>query len=817
MIPRLLRRFRLPRSDRVSAVIGLPLLIACTVLVAVGGVALLSFRRSSEQVMAITGERLEVVAQNRATLLDDYLTGAKQQLAVLAGNPSTLFALTSFTSSYMAIEQNAYTELQQQFGREAMAAKAGSEHPDGAEADSLYEASHKRFDAGFRQTVDIARLADLYLINELGDIVYSVQKQRDFGAVLSDSMLAGSGLSRAHSRAMAATAIPLVTIEDYAPYAPLGEPALFMARSVRSDSGRLIGTVVFRISNQTIDHIMQAPFGLGETGDAILVGADGLARSNSRWGSQLPAAQRFTGPAMAAALAGSSGVVSSNNHLGHAALLAYRAVMLGDERVALLVSVDRTEAFASVYRLGRELALTAAGILAAIVLIGIFYARSIIRRIQFTAHHDPLTGLPNRRLFNDRLAQAIAIAGRGNQRVAVLCLDLDQFKPVNELLGHSGGDKLLLQVGARLTAILRETDTVARLGGDEFVVILPLIGNLDTACGVAERIIDELSRSFEIDGEKVTIGSSVGIAMYPMHANTAAKLMLNADTALYRAKHGGRGTFRVFDAAMDLQMQERRLIEYDLRGALERGEMSVHYQPLVSCLSGELEGFEALVRWHHPQRGPISPGVFIPIAEESGMIVPLGRWILETACAEAVRWPKPYRLAVNVSPVQFRKGDLAGFIADTLDHTGLAPERLEIEVTEGLLIEDTGHALTILAAMKHRGIRISLDDFGTGYSSLSYLHRFPFDSLKIDRSFVCDMDRSEQAVVVIRSIIALAHSLHLTLTAEGVETQAQLDLLRELNCDQAQGYLLGRPMSAQDLDKVMGEPRKPEGLPQAAA
>jgi len=816
MRPRLLRRFALPRFGRLSAVIGLPLLIVCTVLLAVACVALLSFRRSSEQVMAITGERLEVVAQNRATLLDDYLAGAKQQLGILAENPSTLFALTSFTSSYMAIEQDPYKALQEQFGKDAMAAKTGREHPDGAEADSLYGASHKRFDPGFRQTVDIARLADLYLIDQLGDVVYSVQKQRDFAAPLSDPMLAGSTLNSAHRRAMAPAAAA-VTVENYAPYTPLGEPALFMARSVRSDSGRLVGTVVFRISNQTIDRIMQAPFGLGETGDAILVGADGVMRSNSRLSPTTALTARFTGDAAVAALAGSSGVVSGNDHLGHAALLAYRPVMLGGERVALIVSVDRSEAFASVYRLGRELALTAAGILAAIVLIGIFYARSIIRRIQYTAHHDPLTGLPNRRLFNDRLVQATAVAGRSGQGVAVLCLDLDQFKPVNELLGHSGGDKLLLQVGARLTAILRETDTVARLGGDEFVVILPLVGNLDTACAVAERIIAELTRSFEIDGEKVAIGTSVGIAMYPLHANTGAKLMLNADTALYRAKHEGRGTFRIFEAEMDLQMQERRLIGHDLRGALERGEMSVHYQPLVNCRSGELEGLEALVRWTHPQRGAISPAVFIPIAEESGMIVPLGRWILQTACAEAARWPKPYRVAVNVSPVQFRKGDLAASIAETLHCTGLAPQRLEIEVTEGLLIDDTGHALAILAALKQQRIRVSLDDFGTGYSSLSYLHRFPFDNIKIDRSFVCDMDRCEQAIVVVRSIVTLAHSLHLTVTAEGVETQAQLDLLRDLHCDQAQGYLLGRPMSAQDLGQVMGEHRAPAGFPQAAA
>ncbi len=432
-------------------------------------------------------------------------------------------------------------------------------------------------------------------------------------------------------------------------------------------------------------------------------------------------------------------------------------------------------------------------------------------RIRYLAHHDWLTGLPNRVLLDDRLEQALNLCARHAQGVAVLCLDLDGFKLINDLHGHCFGDELLARVAERLRNRIRSVDTVARLGGDEFAVVQRYERQQNAAATLAERLLAGLSAPFEIEGRQVLIGTSIGVARFPEDGGTVAELLRNADTALYRAKRDGRGTFRFFETAMDAQLHARRLLEQDLRQAIGKCQLELHYQPQFACRSAgspgyRLAGFEALLRWTHPVHGAVAATDFIPLAEECGLIIPLGNWALETSCAEAASWQVPVPVSVNMSLAQFRQPELPSLVFDILRRTGLPPERLELEVTESLLIEGTDTALSTLAALKAEGIQIALDDFGTGYSSLSHLRRFPFDRLKIDGSFVKGLGQNEKSLAIIRAILALANSLHLEVTAEGVETELQLDLLREQNCSQFQGFLLGRPVPPERLLRYFAGP-----------
>ena len=414
-------------------------------------------------------------------------------------------------------------------------------------------------------------------------------------------------------------------------------------------------------------------------------------------------------------------------------------------------------------------------------------------RISHLAHHDPLTGLANRALFNDRLAEAVVDAVRSGDGVALVTIDLDRFKCVNDLHGHLIGDRLLQQVAGRLARHVREADTVVRLGGDEFAIVYPISGQPLSVTGLAQRIIEALGSPFQTEGHVVSIGASVGIALFPQDAGDPEALYQASDLALNRAKRDGRNMFCFFEPGMDIRFRERRSLEQDLRQALAREELTVDYQPLVDCKTLEATGFEALVRWRHWTRGFISPAEFIPLAEETSLILPLGRFVLAAACNEAASWPQPYRVAVNLSPAQFHMLGLAEEIAEIVARSGLAPERLELEVTEGVLIGDTDRALKVLSKLKAQGIRIALDDFGTGYSSLSYLRRFPFDKIKIDRSFVQNLGADNEAGAIVRAILALGRSLRLDVTAEGVENAAQLETLRAEGCDLVQGFLLGRP------------------------
>jgi diguanylate cyclase (GGDEF)-like protein len=418
--------------------------------------------------------------------------------------------------------------------------------------------------------------------------------------------------------------------------------------------------------------------------------------------------------------------------------------------------------------------------------------------IAFMARHDALTKLPNRVLFRERMEQALAMAGRGVD-FAVICLDLDDFKQVNDTLGHPVGDGLLVAAADRLQTCVREVDTVARLGGDEFAIIQLAVKQPDDAAVLASRIIMAFRQPFVVDGHQVMVGVSIGVTVAPGDSVSYETLMRDADIALYLAKTEGRGTVRFFEPEMDARIHLRRMLELDLRRAVDRHEFELYYQPLVSLIADKVVGFEALLRWHHPVRGIVSPLDFIPVAEETGMIVVIGEWVLRTACLEAENWPADVSLAVNLSPVQFRNGHLIATVEAALAASGLSPGRLELEITESVLLRDTADTLAALHQLRAMGIGVALDDFGTGYSSLSYLHSFPFSKIKIDQSFVRGLATSKESMSIIRAVTGLGQSLGIKTIAEGVETEEQLNRLREEGCTEAQGYFFSRPRPACEL------------------
>jgi diguanylate cyclase (GGDEF)-like protein/PAS domain S-box-containing protein len=420
-------------------------------------------------------------------------------------------------------------------------------------------------------------------------------------------------------------------------------------------------------------------------------------------------------------------------------------------------------------------------------------------RIAHMAQHDALTGLPNRVLFHQRLDAALAQLDHRGGLLAVHCLDLDHFKSVNDTLGHPIGDELLKLVADRLRGCTREPDTIARLGGDEFAVIQRDITHPREANDLAARLIAALSANYDIQHHEVVIGASIGIALAPSDGKAADILLRNADMALYRAKADGRGTSHFFEAEMDRRIQARRVLELDLRKAFANNEFDLHYQPLVNLHTDRISGFEALLRWHHPERGMVLPGEFIAVAEEIGLIGPLGEWVLRRACTEAARWPGEIKIAVNLSPAQFRTRGVVQAVLSALAYSGLPPHRLELEITESVLLGETEANLAILHQLREIGARISMDDFGTGYSSLSYLRSFPFDKIKIDRSFVRDLEKHPDCMAIIRAVAGLGASLGISTTAEGVETREQLERLRAEGCTEAQGFLFSAPRPAADV------------------
>jgi diguanylate cyclase (GGDEF)-like protein/PAS domain S-box-containing protein len=413
-------------------------------------------------------------------------------------------------------------------------------------------------------------------------------------------------------------------------------------------------------------------------------------------------------------------------------------------------------------------------------------------RLAFLAQHDGLTGLPNRNLLRQQMDEVLVHTRRNSEKVAVLVLGLDNFKAVNDTLGHGIGDKLLRGVAKRLRSSLREEDALARLNSDEFAIIQSGLTRPEDAVQLCKRLLDAIGDPYLLDGHSVVIGATIGIAMAPGDGDDSEKLLKNADMALSRAKTESRGRFSFFESGMDARAQSRRKTEIDLRDAIQNDLLRPHYQPLIDLASGRITGLEALVRWPHPERGMISPAEFIPVAEETGLINGVGGLMLRRACMDAAIWPGDVRVAVNLSPAQFRTGNLLSVVMDALKQSGLPAKRLELEITETLLLEKSSQVLATLHALRALGVRICMDDFGTGYSSLSYLRSFPFDKIKIDRSFVSDLAANPDAQAIIRSIVSLGKGLGVTITAEGVETEAELSCLRAEGCHEGQGFLFSR-------------------------
>jgi diguanylate cyclase (GGDEF)-like protein/PAS domain S-box-containing protein len=440
-----------------------------------------------------------------------------------------------------------------------------------------------------------------------------------------------------------------------------------------------------------------------------------------------------------------------------------------------------------------------------VAVVDITERRKAEARIAHMAHHDGLTDLANRDFFQDRLRQALDRSRARNKPVAVLCADLDLFKNVNDAFGHPIGDRLLKAVAERLKAEVHGDNLVARLGGDEFGIVLVSDVSPNEVSDFSDRLIKVLSARYEIDGIELVVGASIGIALSPGDGETGEELTRNADMALYRAKSDGGGVHRFFERDMDRQAQKRRDMELDLRRAFANGEFELHYQPLVDLAADQISGFESLLRWRHPEKGMISPADFIPVAEDIGLIVPLGEWVLREACAEAAKWPADVKVAINLSPVQFRSRNLVQAVISALAHSGLSPLRLELEITESVFLAETEANLAILHQLRELGVSISMDDFGTGYSSLSYLRSFPFDKIKIDRSFVKDLAQRSDCVAIVRAISSLGRSLKITTTAEGVETMDQLDWLRAEGCNQVQGFLFSAARPAAEIGQLLSK------------
>jgi diguanylate cyclase (GGDEF)-like protein/PAS domain S-box-containing protein len=444
---------------------------------------------------------------------------------------------------------------------------------------------------------------------------------------------------------------------------------------------------------------------------------------------------------------------------------------------------------------------------AVIVFRDVSVARAMARQITHSAEHDFLTGLPNRMLLNDRISQAIASARRHTRHVAALFLDLDGFKHVNDSLGHPIGDKLLQSVATRLVAAVRGTDTVSRQGGDEFVVLLPDLLQPEDAAVMAGRILRDVAQPHLVDQYELHVTTSIGVSVFPDDGADAETLIKNADTAMYQAKENGRQSFQFFKPAMNARAVERQSIEENLRRALERREFTLHYQPKINLKTAEITGAEALIRWTHPSRGPISPAQFIPIAEDCGLIMPIGRWVLRHAAQQAQAWVdaglRPVTMAVNVSAMEFRDDDFLRGLFAILDESRLAPRALELELTESVLMKRVASTALILQTLRKSGVQVAIDDFGTGYSSLSYLRKFPIDTLKIDQSFVAQIDNGDDDAAIVTAVLGMARSLKLRVVAEGVETFEQLEFLHAFRCEEAQGYYFSRPVPAAQFAKLL--------------
>ncbi|MDP2822240.1 MAG: EAL domain-containing protein [Sulfuritalea sp.] len=449
------------------------------------------------------------------------------------------------------------------------------------------------------------------------------------------------------------------------------------------------------------------------------------------------------------------------------------------------------------------------GALCGLLLIGLdmMEHKAVERHLEYLFYHDSLTGLPNRTLLRDRLEQALMHATRQNIQVALLSVDIDLFKHINDTLGHSAGDQLLTACGQRIQEALRTSDTIARYAGDQFLIMLPAIRHLQAVSTAAQKILASLHEPFRIEGSSLTVTASIGISLFPDDGRDYDALVKSAEAAMVEAKRAGRDTCRFFDAAMNRRSREQTELQARLRLALDNEEFVLHYQPQFDIASGRVIGVEALLRWHDPVQGLVMPDQFIPLAEENGLIVPIGAWVLRQACRQAAAWEKawhpPITMAVNLSALQFRRGDLFQTVTAALDDSGLNPARLELELTESILVHETEQALNAVRELKTLGVQLSIDDFGTGYSSLAYLKRFAVDKLKIDRSFVRDLETDLDDAAIVRAIVQMGHSLRLRVIAEGVETDRQLHMLKLVDCDEVQGFYFSRPLPPEELEPML--------------
>ena len=602
-----------------------------------------------------------------------------------------------------------------------------------------------------------------------------------------------------------------------------GRWSVQFTRRFRHDNGAFAGVVV-----ASLDPVHLARFhekiDIGQTASSALIGTDGVVRSSGgAGGGVFTLGQDIRDTALFARMTG-----------GGNATFEDADTSPDDPRVRTIRRVPGHPLWVSVSVSAREIynaswATLKLNALAGLLLTALILAavewmlRVEARRSEAEAHiallasEDPLTGLPNRRVFRFALDHVVAEQARlpDSLETAVLFMDLDRFKVVNDTLGHRVGDLLLQRVAERLELVLGEAELLARLGGDEFAALVPVVDGRASVGRLAQHLIDAVgSRPFEIDGHKVRSTMSIGIAMLPGDGGSADDLLIAADLALYAGKAGGRGAYKFYERAMTEELAERRQIETDLRDALEASALELHYQPIVTTAGGAIAGFEALVRWRHPVRGAISPAVFIPVAEDSRLIVPLGEWALREACRQAVKWPAALTLAVNLSPIQLLTPDFADGLRRILAETGLAPSRLELEITERVLIDDIDTTLSTLCRLKRLGVRIAMDDFGTGYSSLSYLRSFPFDKIKIDQAFVCDLAKGAEHLAIVQAVVGLARALGMTTTAEGVESAEQCRLLTLAGCDEVQGYLFGHPAPVARVPDVIAS--WPAGATRAA-
>jgi diguanylate cyclase (GGDEF)-like protein len=587
-----------------------------------------------------------------------------------------------------------------------------------------------------------------------------------------------------------------------------GKPSIQLSRRIRNPDGSFGGVILISLDPGHFTRFYDS-INVGLDGEIRVIGTDGIVRAV---GSQNGIERKYLGTnldgstLLTRSKAEPSGwyFTGSTRNDGIRRLVFYRVVKGFPLIVA--VGLGEKEMFEGVATKERTYQLAAAFVTLLVLIVMALSLRDRMKlertgkQLRVQARQDALTGLPNRLLFLERLEEAAARAETFEEAFTVLMLDLDQFKAINDTLGHGSGDVLLRTVALRLRSCARPTDIVARLGGDEFAILRAC--KMDQSVGaitLASDVIDALSRPFNLDGQEVIIGTSIGIATAPEHGTTSEELLGRSDLALYQSKLAGRNGYCVFETSMEWRARQRRAIEADLRHALTRNEFELHYQPVVKIATQACSGMEALLRWRRGGGEIVPPGEFIPIAEDIGLISSIGEWVLRTACNDVMAWPQHIALAVNLSPAQFGNGDLRDIVVGALAESGLPPHRLELEITESVLLESSEKNLKILASLKALGVKIVLDDFGTGYSSLSYLSMFAFDKVKIDRSFVSEMSDRPDCAAIVCSIINLGHNLNMTTVAEGVETEVQLDMLRLAGCSEAQGYFFSRPRPTNEL------------------